>query len=69
MRFYRATYRDPKTGARKESANWSYEFEFAGKRIRESAKTTSKTVARHAAQERRRQLEKSEPLPSWPTIT
>ena len=37
---------------------WSYEFVFAGRRIRESAKTTSKTVAKLAEQQRRRELEK-----------
>jgi integrase len=37
---------------------WSYEFVFAGRRIRESAKTTSKTVAKLAEQRRRRELEK-----------
>jgi integrase len=36
---------------------WSYEFMFAGRRVRESAKTTSKTVAKLAEQKRRRQLE------------
>ncbi len=36
---------------------WSYEFLFAGRRVRESAKTTSKTVAKLAEQKRRRQLE------------
>jgi integrase len=37
---------------------WWYEFNFAGRRIRESAKTTSKTVAKLAEQQRRRDLEK-----------
>jgi integrase len=36
---------------------WWYEFEFAGKRYRESAKTTSKTVAVNALKARRRQVE------------
>jgi integrase len=36
---------------------WWYEFLFARRRVRESAKTTSKTVARLAEQKRRRQLE------------
>ena len=36
---------------------WWYEFLFARRRIRESAKTTSKTVAKLAEQKRRRQLE------------
>jgi integrase len=36
---------------------WYYSFEFGGKRIHESSKSTSKTVAREAEQSRRRQLE------------
>src|SRR5579862_6095960 len=36
---------------------WWYEFLFARKRVRESAKTTSKTVAKLAEQKRRRELE------------
>src|SRR5258708_33200697 len=36
---------------------WSYEFLFAGRRVRESAKTSSKTIAKLAEQKRRRQLE------------
>src|SRR5258708_1119835 len=37
---------------------WWYEFLFARRRVRESAKTTSKTVAKQAEQNRRRELEK-----------
>jgi integrase len=36
---------------------WWYEFIFAGRRVRESAKTTSKTVAKEAEKKRRRKLE------------
>jgi integrase len=36
---------------------WWYEFVFASRRVRESAKTTSKTVAKQAEQQRRRELE------------
>jgi integrase len=36
---------------------WWYEFLFAGRRIRESAKTTSKTIARGAEKTRHRELE------------
>ena len=36
---------------------WWYEFVFAGRRIRESVKTHSKTVAKLAEQKRRRELE------------
>jgi hypothetical protein len=42
----------------KRGSIWWYEFIFAGRRIRESAKTTSKTVAKLAEQQRRRDLEK-----------
>jgi integrase len=41
----------------KRGKTWWYEFLFARRRVRESAKTTSKTVARLAEQKRRRQLE------------
>jgi integrase len=37
---------------------WWYEFLFAQKRVRESAKTSSKTVAKQAEQNRRRELER-----------
>ncbi len=36
---------------------WWYEFLFAGRRIRESAKTASKTVAKEAEKKRHRELE------------
>ncbi len=35
---------------------WWYEFWFAGRRIQESTKATSKTVAKLAEQKRRREL-------------
>ena len=35
-----------------------YEFEFTGSRIRESAHTPSKTIAKQAEQQRRRDLER-----------
>jgi len=38
---------------------WWYEFTFAGRRIRESAKTTRKTVAIEAEKRRRRELERA----------
>src|ERR1035437_8110555 len=41
----------------KRGKTWWYEFLFARRRVRESAKTTSKTVAKLAEQKRRRQLE------------
>src|SRR5215471_14106424 len=36
---------------------WYYEFYFAGQKVRESAKTHSKTLARRAEQKRRAELE------------
>jgi hypothetical protein len=36
---------------------WWYEFSFAGRRIRESSKSTSKTLARTAERNRKRELE------------
>lgn len=36
---------------------WWYEFWFAGRRIRESSKSESKTVAKTAEKNRRRELE------------
>jgi hypothetical protein len=36
---------------------WWYEFWFAGRRIQESSKSPSKTIARTAEQNRRRELE------------
>jgi hypothetical protein len=36
---------------------WWYKFYFAGQFIRESSKSTSKTVAKNAENQRRRELE------------
>lgn len=55
MSVYRPKYKDPKTGRPRQSTVWWVEFLFAGKRIRESAKTTRKTIA--SEYERRRKLE------------
>jgi hypothetical protein len=41
----------------KRTNTWHYKFAFAGRLIKESAKTTSKTVAREAEKQRRRELE------------
>lgn len=57
MPVFQPTYRDPKMGKQTKSAVWWYDFTFAGKRIRESAKTTLKTLARMAEQKRHRELE------------
>jgi integrase len=57
MAVFRRKFRDPKTGKLKPGAIWWYKFYFAGKLIRESAKTSSKTLAKQAEQKRRRELE------------
>src|SRR5690348_15658177 len=44
-------------GVYKRGGVYWYEFEFQGQRIRESAKTSSKTIAREAERQRRRELE------------
>ena len=59
MSVYRPKYRDPKTGDLVESATWWIEFVFAGKRIRESANTTRKTIATEYQKTRRLELERS----------
>src|SRR6202451_3797033 len=45
-------------GLFKRGDTWWYEFLSARRRVRESAKTTSKTVAKQAEQNRRRELER-----------
>src|ERR1700751_4267790 len=57
MGVHRPQYFDKKTGKTKHTKIWYYEFIFAGRRIKESAKTTSKTVAKEAEKRRRRELE------------
>jgi hypothetical protein len=59
MSLYRLSYTDKKTGEKKESAVWWYEFTFAGRLIRESAKTTRKTIAAEAEKRRRLELQKA----------
>ena len=46
-------------GVYKRGDTWWYEFVFAGKRVRESAKTSRKTIAIEAERQRRRELERS----------
>jgi hypothetical protein len=59
MSVYQPTYRDSKTGEKKNSAQWWYNFVFDGERIREPAKTAKKTVAKMAEDKRRRELEEA----------
>ncbi len=58
MAVYKPTYTDKKTGEAKESATWWYEFVFNGHRVRESSKSTRKTVALEAEKNRRLEMEK-----------
>ena len=60
MALFKPTYTDKKTGELKTSAVWWDKFNYAGKPIRESAKTTRKTVAGEAEKRRRLELEKDE---------
>jgi hypothetical protein len=57
MSLFRPQYKDKRTGKLKHSKKWWYEFTFAGRLIREPAKTTSKTVAKEAEKQRRREME------------
>ena len=62
---YRELVKDPKTGKMVwtgkllSTDTWWYNFTFAGRRIRESAKTNLKTLAREAENNRRRELERA----------
>ncbi len=49
MAVYRPKYTDKKTGKPKHTKVWYYAFIFAGRLVKESAKTTSKTVAKYTA--------------------
>lgn len=57
MGVYRPQYKHKKTGKIVHTKVWYYEFIFAGRLIKESAKTTSKTVAKEPEKRRRRELE------------
>jgi hypothetical protein len=46
-------------GVYKRGDTWLYEFVFVGKRVRESAKTSRKTIAIEGERQRRRELERS----------
>ncbi len=59
MAVFQPTYKDPKTGEQVYSKVWWYEFTIAGKRVRESAKTTRKTIAIEAERKRRIEYERS----------
>lgn len=59
MAVFQPTYKDPKPGEQKHSKVSWYEFNIAGKRVRESAKTTRKTIAIEAERKRRLEYERS----------
>jgi integrase len=59
MAVYRRSYLDKKTGEKKESKVWWYEFVYGGARIRASAETTRKTVAIEAEKDHHLRLEKA----------
>ena len=44
-------------GLYKRNSTWWYEFKFNGSRLSESARTSSKTIAKQAELQRRRELE------------
>ena len=59
MAVYRPTYKDKQTGETKESSKWWFEFTFAGRHVRESSKSTRKTIAVEAEKRRRLELERA----------
>jgi len=59
MSVYKPKYKDPKTGKTKTSPYWSFEFIFAGRRIREAVKTTRKTIAVEAEKRKRLDMERA----------
>jgi hypothetical protein len=59
MAVYRPTYKDPKSGKQVKSSVYWVEFTLAGKRVRESSKTTRKTIATEYAKRRRLELEQA----------
>jgi hypothetical protein len=58
MALFQPKYTDKKTGETKTSAVWWYEFIYAGKKYRESAKTTRKTLAEKREGNRRLEIER-----------
>jgi len=59
MAVYRPTYKDQKTGEIKTQKVWWYHFNFAGRHIQESSKSTRKTIAVDAEKKRKLELERS----------
>src|SRR5690348_11905495 len=59
MAVYRPKYKEPKTGKLVKSNVYWVEFTIAGKRVRESAKTSRKTIATEYERRRRLELEQA----------
>ncbi len=59
MSVYRPNWKDPKTGEIHKSRVFWFEFTYAGQRIRESAKTTRRTIAVEAEKRKRLELERA----------
>ena len=57
MAVYQRTHVDPKTGRKTQSDVWWFKFHYAGRLIRESSKSSRKTVAIQAERKRRQELE------------
>lgn len=64
MAVYQPTYRDKKTGKQEKADQWWYGFTYNGKRFREPAKTTRKTIAQEAERKRRLELEQAGRTPA-----
>src|ERR1700756_1567979 len=57
MSVFRPQKKNSASGELKRTKIWYYKFIFAGRLIKESAKTASKTVAKEAEKRRHRELE------------
>lgn len=59
MALFQPTYTDTKTGEKKTARFWWIDFSIGDKRVRESAKTTKKTIAGEYEKRRRQDLERT----------
>ena len=59
MALYRPWYEDKRSGQRRQSRVWWYQFRIAGRRIRESTGTDKISLAKKAEEKRRRELERA----------
>jgi integrase len=60
MSIYRPSYRDKKTGKRRQSKVWRYHFTFNGKRVQASTRQTNKNTAKAIEAAHRTRLAKGE---------